>query len=115
MREGQSQPFLRKLRNNSLFSDDEYNSIYPNGSQPARIYCLPKMRKFSVIDINSSFRPIVSSIGTYNYNLAKYLGVLLSPSASTFSCQDSFTFVKEVKEVRFLNKFMVLPQTHFLF
>jgi len=65
------------------------------------------MHKFSSDDVNPSFRPIVSSIGTYNYNLAKYLGVLLSPSASTFSCEGSFTFVKEVKEVRFLNKFMV--------
>ena len=71
------QRFLRKLRKNGLFTDDEYNNIYPNGSQPARIYGLPKMHKFSSIDINPKFRPIVSSIGKYNYNLAKYLGVFL--------------------------------------
>ena len=40
------------------------------------------------------FRPIVSSIGTYNYELAKYLCSLLQPYIPTNYCtQDSFTFI----------------------
>ena len=46
--------------------------------QPARIYGLPKMHKVREPSSAPPFRPIVSSIGTYNYNLAKFLCTLLN-------------------------------------
>ena len=47
-------------------------------------------------------------IGTYNYNLAKFLCSLLSPHLSSeFSTQDSFTFVKELNQVSLNGKFLV--------
>ena len=53
--------------------DGEYEKNYPSSSSVAKIYGSPKMHK--VFDSNSlpNFLPIVSSIGTYNYNLSKYL------------------------------------------
>jgi len=42
------------------------------------------------------FRPIVSSIGTYNY-LAKYLWCLIKPHISSeFCATDTFSFVTEI-------------------
>ena len=55
-----------------------------------------------------NFRPIVFSIGTYNYNLYKYLCELLSPILPNEHCtKDIFTFVEELKEVNINDKFLV--------
>ena len=68
-REGKLQRFLRKLKKNGEIDDTTYKDIYPAGSQPARIYGLPKMHKVRAPSSSAPpFRPIVSSIGTYNYN-----------------------------------------------
>ena len=93
-RENQLQRFLRKLKKDGFLSDNIYNEIYPSGSLPARIYGLPKLHKLSPNHPTLKVRPIVSSISTYNYNLAKYLCSLLSDVPSTYSSQDLFTFVK---------------------
>ena len=78
-REGSLQRFLRDLNKQGKLENVLYDSIYPNGSQPARIYALPKMHKLRDPTSTSPFRPIVSPIGTYNYNLAKLLCNLLEP------------------------------------
>ena len=44
-REDRLQRYLRKLKNDGLFDDVIYEKIYPKGSQPARIYGLPKIHK----------------------------------------------------------------------
>ena len=67
------QRFLRELKKKGKIDKDTYNSIYPSGSQPALIYGLPKMYKIKSPNEVPPFRPIVSSINTYNYRLAKYL------------------------------------------
>ena len=72
LREGQLQRFLRKLINEGFFNEDVYKSIYPTGSRPARMYDLPKLHR--IIDTVPAFRPILLSIGTSNYQLAKFLG-----------------------------------------
>ena len=43
------------------------------------IYGTPKMHKFSSSDSFLKLRPIVSPIGTFNYNLTRFLCNLLSP------------------------------------
>ena len=54
------------------------------------------------------FRPIVSSIGTYNYNLAKFLCTLLdSHIPSDFCAHDTFSFVNGITNLCTSNKFMV--------
>ena len=96
------------VKNNKCLDDVESEKIYPRGSCPAKIYGSPKMHK--PFDSNSlpNFRPIVSSIVTYNYNLSKYLCELLSPNLpNEFCTKDTFTFVEEPQEVSINDKFLV--------
>ena len=86
-REASLQRFLRKLKQKNFFNENEYDKLYPSGSAPARIYGTPKMHKFSPSDSFPKLRPIVSSIGTFNYNLARFLCDLLSPLVpNDYSC-----------------------------
>ena len=78
-REASQQLFLCKLKQKDFLSENEYNKLYPSGSAPARIYGTPKMHKFSSTDSFPKLCPIVSSICTFNYNLACFLCDLLSP------------------------------------
>ena len=106
LREGQLQRFLRKLKNEGFFDEDVYKSVYPTGSRPARMYGLPKLHK--IFDSVPAFRPILSSTGTYNYQLAKFLGKLLDDVIpNDYSAKDTFSFVEELKMVAVTNKYMV--------
>ena len=52
--------------------------------------------------------PIVSSIGTFNYNLAQFLCDLCSPLVpDDYSCKDNFTFVSQIKNANLSEKFLV--------
>ncbi|XP_071811646.1 uncharacterized protein [Apostichopus japonicus] len=83
-------------------------NIYPTGSHPARIYGLPKTHKCTNNNSFPTFRPIVSSIGTYNYNLAKFLSDLISPNICLDYCtQDSFSFVQEITSMDISDHYMV--------
>ena len=54
------------------------------------------------------FRPIVSSIGTYNYKLVRFLGELLNPIIPSQHCTtESFSFCYEIQELSAFNKFMI--------
>ena len=75
--EASLQRSLRKLKQKKFFSEIEYDKLYPSGSAPSRIYGTPKMRKFSSSDSFPKLCPIVSSIGTFNYNLARFVCDLL--------------------------------------
>ena len=73
-------------------------------------------RIFSGANSTPPFRPIVSSIGTYNYNLAKYLCDLLSPHIPTEHCAtDTFTFVQDIQSLSMFGKFMVSFDVESLF
>ena len=97
-REASIQHFLRKLKQKNLFKEIEYDKLYPSGSAPARICGTPKMHKFSSRDSFPKLCPIVSSIGTFNYNLARFLCDLLLPLVpNDYSCKDTFSFVSQIK------------------
>ena len=83
LRERQLQRFLRTLKNKGFFTDESYDEIYSSGSKPASIYGLLKIHKVNINNNNLSLRPIISSIGTYNYNLSKLLTNLLAPVIPT--------------------------------
>ena len=69
----------------------------PSGSAPARIYGTPKMHKFSSTDTFPELPPIVSSIGNFNYDLARFLCDLLSPIVpDDYSCKGTFSFVSQI-------------------
>ena len=55
------------------------------GSNPSRIYGLPKLHKTDI-----PLRPIVSGIGSYTHKLPKYLSDIIKPLAtSPYSVKDS--------------------------
>ena len=60
------------------------------------------------IRLRKSLRPIVSSINSYNYNLANYLYELLTSFIPSAHCtQDSFTFIKDIQKVSMQDSFML--------
>ena len=66
------------------------------------------MHKLTDSDSFPKLQSTVSSVGTYNYNLAKYLCNLLSPHLPEQYCtKDTFTFVEELKQVSLAHKFLV--------
>ena len=67
------------MKQKNIFNEIEYDKLYPSGSALARIYGTPKMHKFSSSDSFPKLRQIVSSIGTFNYNLASFLCDIFSP------------------------------------
>ena len=107
-REASLQRFLRKLKQKNFFNEIEYDKLYPSGSAPARIYGTPKMHKLSSSDSFPKLCPIVSSIGTFNYNLACFLCDLLSPLVpNDYSCKDTFSFFSQIKNANLSKKFLV--------
>ena len=107
-REASLQRFLCKLKQKNFFNEIEYDKLYPSGSAPARIYGTPKMHKFSSRDSFPKLPPIVSSIGTFHYNLSRFLCDFLSPLVpNDYSCKDTFSFVSQIKNANLSKKFLV--------
>ena len=107
-REASLQRFLRKLKQKNFFIEIEYDKLYPSGYAAARICGTPKMHKFFSTDSFPKLRPIVSYIGTFNYNLARFLCDLLSPLVpNDYSCKDTFSFVSQIKNANLSKKFLV--------
>ncbi|CAD6218317.1 GSCOCG00012914001-RA-CDS, partial [Cotesia congregata] len=89
---------VAKLKTNSIISEDlekefkNYNSVSP------KLYGLRKTHKPGCV-----MRPVVSSIKSPCYKIARFLHQILSTSLSSrfvFSIKNSFEFVKFTKEVR---------------
>ena len=69
-----------------------------------------------MFDSVPTFRPILSSIGIYNYQLAKFLVKLLDDVIpNDYSTNDTFSFVEELKRVSVTNKYMVSYDVTILF
>ena len=115
-REASLQRFLCKLKQKNFFNEDEYDKMYPSGSAPARIYGTPKMHKLSSSDTFPKLRTTVSSIGTFNYDLTRFLCDLLSPVVpDDYSCTDTFSFVSQIKNTNLSGKFLVFYDVTSLF
>ena len=66
------------------------------------------MHKFSSSDTVPKLCSIVSSIGTFSYDLARFLCDLLSPVVpDDYSCKDTFSFVPQIKNANLSGKFLV--------
>ena len=90
--------------------------MYPSGSASARIYGTPKMHKFSSSNSFPKLCPIVSSIGTFNYNIACFFCDLLSPLVlNDYSCKDTVSFVSQIKNENLSKKFLVSDNVSSLF
>ncbi|CAF2534635.1 unnamed protein product [Rotaria sp. Silwood2] len=83
---------LRKLHDQGHITNQFYYRARPTGSKPRRLYGLPKIHKQPV-----SLRPVLSSIGTFNYRLGKVLTQMLSDLIDKKRLiRDSFSFVKDL-------------------
>ena len=90
---------LKQLKTDGFITEKEYKFCRPTGSQPARIYGLPKIHK-----VGKPLRPIVSSIGTFNYKLAKLLANKLDHLRKTDTIiKNTFTFVDELLSLKYNN------------
>ena len=69
---------LKNLRGKKEISTEQYKDLSPSGSRPEIMYGLTKVHKI-VTDGLPSFRPILSTIGTLAYKLAKFLVPILEP------------------------------------
>ena len=96
---------LSFLFHKSFFNQIAYDKLYPSGCAPARIYVVPKMHKFSSSHSFPKLRPIVSSIGTFNYNLGCFLCYLVSSLIpNDYSCIDTFSFVSQIHNANLSKK-----------
>ena len=90
---------IKRFENEGKISEKEYQLIYLMGSRPGILYGSPKVHK-PVINNCPKFRPILSTIGTPTYKLAKFLVPILSPLTSNeFSVHDSFSFADKVSSL----------------
>ena len=90
-------------------NENEYDILYPSGSAPARIYGTPKMHKFLSSDSFPKLCPIVSSIGTFNYNLVRFLCDLLPALVTNdYSYKDTFSFISQLRMHIFPKNFLFL-------
>ena len=65
---------LKKIKTDGGISDQLYNKMYPTGAVAPKLYGLPKAHKRDI-----PLRPIVSSRGPMNYEVAKELSRILRP------------------------------------
>ena len=65
------------------------------------------MHKFSSSDTFPKLRPIVSSIGTFNYNLSRFLCDLSPLVPNDYSFKDTFSFFSQIKNANLSRKCIV--------
>ena len=110
-RENSLSSYLRQLRKDKVIDDVTLRKILPSGSRPGILYGLPKVHK-----AGCPFRSIMSSINTFNYNLASYLVDILRPiSTNQYTIKDSFSFAEWTKQHRYDGGLMCSFDVSFLF
>ena len=94
---------LRKFKELKIISDVIYSTLYASGSVPGILYGLPKVHKPGL-----PMRPILSAIGTLNYNISKYFIPILKPlTTNQYTIKDTFTFVKTLLDIQNANDFVM--------
>ena len=102
---------LRKFLNYKLISKETYCNLFSSGTSPGILYGLPKTHK-----VGTPLRPILSTIGTFNYNLAKFFVPIIEPlTTNDYTLKNSYDFIKEVKNIDVSNKVMVSFDVQSLF
>ena len=88
---------LRRIKTATGMQDNIYKKIYPTGASPPKFYGLPKIHKKNIL-----LRPIVCSIGSVAYGLAKVLADIIKPlmGCSEHHIQNSQKFAEEIKEMK---------------
>ncbi|XP_054861960.1 uncharacterized protein LOC129347772 [Amphiprion ocellaris] len=86
---------LQKLEKSQIIDRALYYKLYPGDAIPC-IYGLPKIHKEG-----APLRPIVSSINSVTYNIAKYLATILSPLVgdTPHHIRNSMDFTNKVRKI----------------
>ena len=81
--------------------------MYHPRSAPARICGNPKIHKLSSIDTFPKLCLIVSSIGTFDYDLVCFCCDCSFVLPDDYSCKDNFSFAFQIKNANLSAKFLV--------
>ena len=97
-REAKLQRSLLSLNKAGNLPTHIYNKIRPTGSRIGTLYGLRKVHKG--INPPPAGRPIISAIGTYTYDTAKYLVSILKPlrDEAKYSLKDTFDLCSRLKK-----------------
>ena len=88
---------LRRTKAATGMQDNIYKKMCPTGVSPPKFYGLPKIHKKNI-----PLRPIVSSIGSVAYGVAKILAEIIKPlmGYSQHHVHNSQQFAEEMKEMK---------------
>ena len=81
---------VKSLKTQNEISDKNHDTLYQPGLKPGMLYGLGKIHK-SLEDGISTFRPILSAIGTFCDTLLKPI------TTNEYTIKDSFSFAKEIE------------------
>ena len=94
---------IKDMKNKGTISENEYKSLYITGGGPGIMYGLPKTHK-----PNIPMKPVVSSIGTSFYKLAKFLIPEISQYATNeYTLHNSYDFFDNIRHMNLKNKYIV--------
>ena len=84
---------LIEFKHENILSTFEYDKLRAVGTNIGKLYGLPKTHKTGI-----PLRPILSAVGTHNYNLANFFVPLLEPHVSAdFVITDVFEFATMIR------------------
>ena len=88
---------LRRIKADTGMQENTYRKMYPPGASPPKFYGLPKIHRKNI-----PLRPIVSSIGSVSYGMAKELARIIKPlmGNSQHHVHNSKQFADEIKEMK---------------
>ena len=88
---------LKKIKLDTGLDDITYRRMYPTGAVIPKFYGLPKVHKE-----NTPLRPIVSSIGSVSYGVAKEVARIIKPlvGATEYHVNNSMEFTEEIKKTK---------------
>ena len=88
---------LKKIKLDTGMDDITYRRMYPTGAVILKFYGLPKVHKE-----NTPLRPIVSSIGSVSYGVAKEVARIIKPlvGSTEHHVNNSKEFIEEIKKMK---------------
>ena len=88
---------LTKIKTDTRMDDNTYRRMYPTGTVVPKFYGLPKIHKK-----NTPLRPIVSSIGSVTYGVAKEIARIIKPlvGSTEHHVNNSKEFIEEIKKTK---------------
>ena len=86
---------LRKIKADTGMQENTYRKMYPRGASSPKFYGLPKIHK-------KNMRPIVSSIGSVTYGVAKELARIIKPlmGTSEHHVNNTKEFADEIRKTK---------------